>query len=149
MSTQDSIDEELARLLGKDARLSSEQLAKQLKVSSATVRRRMRILIKSGALRILGLIDPKKWGYALPVLIALDVSHDKLEETTQHLAKYPEVRWVSTTTGRYDIIALTRFRTTDYLAEFLKSNVYTLEGVKDTETFICLDVKKDRYIAFE
>ena len=142
----DSIDEQIIRLLGQDARQNSETLAKQLKLSSATVRRRLRKLIHSGVLQIVGVVDPNNFGLPMAAVITLDVAHDKLESAMEALAKRPEVRWISATTGRFDIILIARFRSTDGLSDFITKELAQLEGVKDSETFICLDVKKGRYI---
>jgi Lrp/AsnC family transcriptional regulator for asnA, asnC and gidA len=147
MSTQDSVDEQLVRLLGQNARQNSETLAKKLKVSSATVRRRLRKLLHSDSLRIVGVVDPNKFGLPLGAMIALDVTHEKLESVLDMLAKRPEIRWVSTTTGRFDILALGWFHSTDCLSNFITKELAQLEGLKDSETFICLDVKKRRYVS--
>ena len=51
----DSLDEQLINLLAKDAKQSSEVLARQLCVSSSTIRRRMKKLVQGGVLRITAL----------------------------------------------------------------------------------------------
>ena len=56
----DSLDEQLITLLGEDASKSSKALAKQLNVSQATIRRRIKDLMNSGALRIVGVVEPEK-----------------------------------------------------------------------------------------
>ncbi len=140
------MDEQLVRLLGQDARQNSETLAKQLNLSTATVRRRLRKLIRSESLHIIGVVDPTKFGLPLAVVIALDVTHDKLESAMAVLANRPEIKWVSTTTGRFDIIALARFHSTDSLSSFLTDQLARMEGVRNSETFICLDTKKMRYV---
>ncbi|MFC2017451.1 Lrp/AsnC family transcriptional regulator [Chloroflexota bacterium] len=141
----DSIDKEIARLLGQDARQSSEALAKRLKINSATVRRRLRELIRNKLLKIVGVVDLDRFDAPFAVVITLDVDHDKLETALEALAQRSEVRWVSTTTGRFDIIALARFRSNNSLSEFIKRVVAQLDGVKDSETFICMDVRKGCY----
>ena len=103
------IDEQLIHLLEKDARQSSEALAKQLNVSPTTVRRRKRALMQSGVLRITALIDPYKIGLPLIAVIAFDVAHEKSELIMQELASRPEVKWVALTTGRFDILVLAMF----------------------------------------
>ena len=142
----DSLDEKLIQLLEKDARQSSEVLAKQLNVSPATVRRRIKRLIQSGVLRMMALVDPDKVGFPLIAVIAFDVAHDRLEAAMQTLADLPEVTWVSTTTGRFDILALVRFRSTEELSTFVQKELPNMEGLRDSETFICLQVKKGRYM---
>lgn len=146
MSTPDSTDERIVRILGQDARQNSEVLSKQLNLSSATIRRRLRRLINNGALRIIGVINPEQFGLELAAVIAIDVVNNKLKLAMEMLAKRSEVRWVTTTTGRYDIIAMARFPSTDALSGFLTKDLAELPGIKDSETFICLDFKKGHYI---
>jgi len=148
MSNPDSIDEKLALLLGQDGRQSSETLAKKLKVSSATVRRRLRMLIQSGALKLTALVDPAKFGFPVTVVITLSVAHNKLKAALDMLSDLPETKWISTTTGRYDIIVLAQFRSNDRLSEFMIKEMAQVEGLKDSETFICLDVQKGYYVTF-
>ena len=148
MRILDSIDEQLARLLGENARQSSETLAKQLNVSSATVRRRLRRLIQDDVINIVAVADPIKLGFPVAVVLTLNVAHDKLETCIEALAKRPEIRWVSAITGRFDIIALGRLHSNNDLSEFMTKVLAQMEGLKDSETFLCLDVKKGRYIQF-
>ena len=61
------------------------------------------------------------------------------------LAKMPEIRWVSTTTGRFDVIALARFRSNYDFSEFMTKVLARLDGVKSSETFVCLDIKKGHF----
>ena len=151
MSIVDTLDEKLLQILGKDARLSSEALAKKLNVSPATVRRRVRQLLRQDVLRIVGVGDPQKIGFPLAAIIAIDAAHEKLETVLEELASRPEVKWVSTTTGRFDILALVRFRSTDDLADFMQKTLAQMEGIRDSETFVCLRVAKGRYqrVAFD
>jgi len=142
----DWLDEELVKLLQRDARQSSEALGKQLAVSSTTVRRRIRKLVQDGVLRIVAVVDPKKVGFPLIAFITFDVSHDKLEGVMDKLASHQDVIWVSSTTGRFDVLVVARFRSTDELSNFLEKQIPKMEGIRDSETFICLNVKKGRYI---
>ena len=143
----DGVDEQLITLLGQDARQSSEALARQLGLSAATIRRRLKKLLKSGVIRTIALVDPAKSGFPLTAIIAFDVAHDKLQSTTKMLAEKLEIRWVASTTGRFDIIALARFHSTNELSDFLQNQVSNIEGLHDTETFICLNVNKGSYMA--
>ncbi len=146
MSLPDSIDKQLVRLLGQDARQNSVTLAKKLNLSAATVRRRLRKLLQNNSLRIIGAVDPARFGLLLAVLITLDVSPDKLESAIEVLANRPEIRWVSSTTGRFDIIAFALFPSTDSLSGFLTNQLAQMEGLKNSETFVCLDMKKGRFV---
>ena len=142
----DSLDEQLIELLKEDAQRSSETLGKQLKVSSATVRRRTKKLIQNGMLRIMAVTDPIKVGLPLAVVIAFDVVHEKLNSITTLLANRPEVRWASTTTGRFDLIIIARFSSTEELANFTQKELPKIEGIRNSETFVCLHVEKAHYL---
>jgi len=141
----DALDERLIRLLEKDSRQSSEVLAKQLGVSPATVKRRIKKLVQEDVIRHVVVVNLDKVGMNLTAVISLDVAHDKLGSTLRALAGRPEVRWVSTTTGRFDIIVLVHLHSNDELSEFMENVVAKLEGVKDSETSICLRRQKFRY----
>ena len=112
----------------QDARQNNEILAKKLNLSAATVRRKLRKLINSGLLKVIGVVDPTKFGFPLTVVIGLDVSHNKLESSMEALAQRPEITSVATTTGRFDIIAYGYFRSTAYLSEFMSKVLAELEG---------------------
>ena len=144
MNKPDATDEQIIRLLTEDGRQDSETLAKKLHLSAATVRRRLKKLMQNDVLRIVAVVDPTKFGLALSAIFAFDVAHNKLTSVLEALAKRPEIRWVSTTTGRYDIIAQARFASNDQLAEFVEKELTKIKGVRDSETFICLESKQRR-----
>ncbi len=138
------MDERLIKLLQKDARQSSEVIAKQLNVSPATIRRRIRKLIRSGTMRITAIADPVKIGLPLAAIIAFNVEHGKLDSIMRALVDRPEVEWVSTTTGRFDMLVLARFASTEELSRFVEKEMAELKGIKDSETFICLRIESAR-----
>lgn len=142
----DAVDERIIHLLSQDAWQSSETLAKQIGVSSATVRRRIKKLVKNGTLRVGAFVDPVKIGQPLAAVIALGVPHDKVDSVAEKLAARPEVKWVSSTTGRFDILTLIRLGSTDELANFVQKELPKLEAIKSSETFICLHINKGYYI---
>jgi len=142
----DTVDQQLIQLLEKDTRQSSEKLAKKIGVSPATVRRRVKRLIENGVIHFMGIIDPRKAGVPVGVLVAFDVEHERFDDVAESLARHPRVRWVAVATGRFDILAFGRFPNTDELSHFLEKEISSLEGVKNSETFVILSMKKARYL---
>lgn len=140
------IDEHLISLLEKDARQSSKKLAEELSVSAATVRRRINKLIKVGVLRIMGVADRRKLGPCLITLLAFDVEVNKMELATETLLSSPEVKYVFSTTGRFDVIVIARFDSPEGLTHFLRKQVASIDGLRHSETFICLTVSKQPHI---
>ena len=117
-------------------------IAEKLKVSPATIRRRKQELIKRGVIRIAAIPDADKTGYPLKAVIAFDIGHDALKAAMEKLVKRPEVKWMSATSGRFDLMASVWLKSTDALYEFMETEVAKLDGLKNTETFICLRVAK-------
>ncbi len=140
--TIDLLDEQLFNLLMEDARKSSDVLAKQLNVSSSTIRRRMKRLVEQEIIHIIALPDPSKIGLSLEAVVALDIVQENVNAVIEVLRKHPKVRWVSATSGRFDVMAYVWFASTDELYDFMGSEIGSLEGLKNSETFICLHVAK-------
>ena len=147
MGTNDSLDTQLIRLLEHDGRQSSRVLAKHLNASAATIRRRIRKLIQDDVIRIQAVFNPSKVGTGLSAIISLDVEPRNLETAVSRLVGHRNVEWLSITTGRFDIIAEVRFSSTDELYSFLQAEMPKIEGLKNTETFVCLHLVKAPYLA--
>ena len=137
----DSLDEQLIHLLEQDAGQSSKALAKRLNASPATIRRRIRKLVQEDVIHIRALLNPSKIGLMAAVL-TLDVDHRSLGKAIKQLASKDNVVWLSTITGRFDIMALLRIKSTDELFAFLQEELPKIQGVKNSETFVCLHVLK-------
>lgn len=142
----DSLDVKLLRLLQENAHRSSADLAKQLDISSTTIRRRVRRLIKTGVVRILARVDPTKLGAIVPVVMAFNVSHDKINSVLETLAKINEVTWFATCTGRYDIMAILWFESNETFVSFMHAELPKIKDVKNTETFVCIKTNIVDYV---
>jgi len=141
----DTMEERLMGLLQKDGRQSSESLARDLRISPSTILRRIRELTKSGVLHIVAVVDLGKVGFPLVVVVGIDATQGKVTSVTEALAQQAAVKFVTTAAGRFDILAFMRFRSNEEFYQFMEMALASMEGVKDTETFICLDVRKGRY----
>ncbi len=146
MDKIDEIDNKLIKLLQQDAWQRAGALAKALDISPATVRRRLRRLIQNGVLRAKAIADSSIITLPLTVVIALDVAHQHLDHVAKTLTGLPEIAWLATTTGQFDIIVLGQFHSMDELSEFLQRQLTTMEGIKDSQTFICLHIDKGRHL---
>ncbi len=138
----DDLDRKLIDLLKTEAQQTSEKLGRKLRVSSATVRRRTRKLIQNRIIKIVATADSRRLGYPLKVIIAFDVDHDQLEAVTRTLNRDPEIEWVCTTAGRYDIVASGHFADTERLSEYLRGRASEIQGIRNSETFLCLQMGK-------
>jgi len=142
----DLIDKQIVQLLEKNARQSSKVLAKKLNISPATVRRRIGNLIKANVIRFIAVVDPKRGGFPFAALLSLDVELENLDAAIQALDKRPEIRWLCTSTGRANVVALAQFASPDELADFTRNEVSKIEGIKRLETSIILKREKTHYV---
>ena len=138
----DLLNTQLISLLEGNANQTSEELAKQLNVSSSTIRRRMKELIRQGTLHIVAIPEPKNMGISMIAIIAFQVQHESLSSVLNTLKTREDVKCLYATSGRYDVMALTWFSSSEQLYKFMEEDVAKLEGVKGTETFVCMHAVK-------
>ena len=82
----------------------------------------------------------------LSAIIALNVAHEDIDDVTRALDGLPEIIWFATTTGQFDIIVLGQFHSMEELNEFLRRKLIPTEGIKDSQTFVCLHIDKGRHL---
>jgi len=142
----DKTDIALIEILQKDARFTSDELAKQLHVSSATIRRRTQKLLQDDVMRIVAITDPKKIGLSTVAGIHIEFNLKNVDKGAEELARYKNVKSVSLTTGRFNCMALAVFASTDEFQNFMRTVVSNLEGLAAVETHIFLEYKKGKFI---
>ena len=142
----DVIDKQLVQLLEKDASQNSKILAAQLDVSAATVRRRIAKLVKNDVIRFVAVVDPEKAGFPFAAVLTLDIELAHLDSAVQYLDSRPEVRWLCTSTGRFNVVAVIQFASPSELANFTKKELAIVKGVKHIETSIILKREKAHYV---
>jgi DNA-binding Lrp family transcriptional regulator len=138
----DELDARIVKLVEKNARQTSDVIAKQLSVSSATVRRRLKRLLDTRELHIEAYRDLAKAGLTVSALIGLKIEHELHEQVMAAVSGLREVYWASTTTGRFDAFILSYSSSDEQLYLFLRDTLLKIKGIKDSETFLCLRVEK-------
>jgi Lrp/AsnC family transcriptional regulator for asnA, asnC and gidA len=141
--TLDELDVKLINLLQQDGRASNIELARQAGVSEGTVRRRFRTLVNDNVLRVVAIPDPAKLGRGTTALIGLQVDPAEVEPAAAELSGIPEVQYVSVTTGAYDIFVWVAMPSPEELSQFLRARIGAINGIRRTETFVNLSVKKN------
>ncbi len=138
----DELDRKIIGILQLDGRASNAKIARQLGVSEGTIRRRLKRLIEDEAIQVVALPEPSKLGYNTEAIVGIQVDPGKLESVADELGRVPETLNVSVTTGAFDIFAWVALPSPEQLHSFLLSTVGKIDGVKRSETFVTLSVKK-------
>lgn len=130
----DETDLRIIRLLQGDGRMTNMDVARALGMSEATVRKRVDRLISEKVIRVVALPDLAAVGYPLVALVTLRVELGRLEQVGRAVAALPEVRWVSCTTGGYDLILEAAFPSDEQLWRFLTNDLAAIAGIKEVAT---------------
>lgn len=141
----DFLDHKILRLLGEDGRISAGEMAKRLRVSTPTVRSRLKNLQESGQLKLCGLIDPDQQQEITTALVAMSVrSHGKMDQILKKIADLDNVVWAAVVSGRYDIIAEVAFKGgTIELYHFTTAAILKMADVVRSETFVVMKSKNN------
>jgi Lrp/AsnC family transcriptional regulator for asnA, asnC and gidA len=127
----DEIDQKILKLLEEDARLPFLEIAKKLKLSESTVRKRVQALKEKGVIKRFTVeIDPTRIGLNTVAIVGIDVDPPKLLEVAQKLCEFKEIRCVATSTG--DHMIMTEIWTNDgrELTRLISEKIGPIEGVK-------------------
>ncbi len=101
----DEIDLAILKFLQEDASISFTEIARRLKISESTVRKRVEKLKQGGVIkRFTVIIDPSKIGLNTVAIVGIDVDPSKLLEVSQKICEIPETRYVATSTGDHMIM---------------------------------------------
>ena len=84
-------------------------------------------------------------GYSFEAINGIQVDPDKIDESSETISELDEVSWVVVTTGAYDIFAWIAVESAKDLGNFLRDKLGSVSGVRRTETFVNLAVKKRSY----
>ena len=136
----DTLDNKIIRLLTEKGRMPIGEMAKKLKVTSPTIRNRIKDLEKSGLFKVSGLIDPNKHQEMITALVAMSIKSDgKMDQILKNIGQLENVVWVGVVTGRYDIIAeVVCTGGKDELYRFTTETILKMGNVVRSETFIIM-----------
>ena len=140
--TLDGLDRKIIETLQADGRASHAEMARGLGVSEGTVRRRLAKLLDDRVIRVIAIAEPEQLGYHTSAFIGLQIDPSRVESVAETLAQLPETEHVAITTGSYDIFIWVNLASSEALASFLHHKVGTVEGVRQTETFVSLETRK-------
>jgi Lrp/AsnC family transcriptional regulator for asnA, asnC and gidA len=141
----DALDQKIIKLLQMDGRASNARIAREVGVSEGTVRRRLRHLIQGDVVRVIAVPNLEQMGYGTAALIGLQTDPGRVDEVADAISALEEVHYVAITTGAYDIFAWVGLESPEMLGIFLRTKVGTVSGVRRTETFVNLSIKKRTY----
>ena len=135
----DKIDLGIIEMLSKNSRTPYMGIAKKLKVSESTIRKRVFNLEKKGVIKKYSLVvDTVKIGFENIALIGVDVTAEKYLDVAKKLTEIDGVRYVASSTGDHMFMLEAWTRNGEDLRA-LSDKIKGLDGV----TRICPAIIKD------
>lgn len=142
--TLDATSKAIIEQLQQDGRRSYAEIGKVVGLSEAAVRQRVQKLSDAGVLQIVAVTDPMRLGFSRQAMLGIHVTGDT-RVVAEQLAAIPEVDYVVLSAGSFDILAEVVCENDDALIELLNQQIREIEGVTSTETFLYLQLKKQKY----
>ncbi len=139
----DHSDRKLIAALSKDGQLSPGRIAEDMGVTAPTVRSRMKNLIRTGVLKVAGLINPMTTRGLTIALVGITIhSHEQLDKKLEQIGSLPRVTGARGH-GRYDIIVeIVCSDSTADLYDFLNKDLSGVGGINSSESFVVMKSRR-------
>jgi len=140
----DEVSKAIIEQLQQDGRRAYAKIGQAVGLSEAAVRQRVQRMIDSGLMQIVAVTDPMELGFARQAMIGLTVE-GPLEAVADALAEMEEIEYVVITAGGFDILVEAVCESDEHLLSVLSSRIRSIPGVRGTETFVYLKLRKQTY----
>jgi Lrp/AsnC family transcriptional regulator for asnA, asnC and gidA len=130
--------------LQQDGRRPYAAIGKAVGLSEAAVRQRVQRLVDTGVIQIVAVTDPMQVGFPRAAMLGIRVDGD-IPQVADALAELDEVDYVVITAGTFDILAEVVCEDDDHLLEIMNNKIRSIPGVRSTETFVYLKLRKQIY----
>lgn len=141
----DKKDRAIISYLQYDGRTPFTKIADELNITEGSVRHRVKRLINSGKLQIVGIVEPTELGWNEGGMIGISVQADRVEEIAEAISQLPEVTYLFQAAGEYDLFAEVYCKDRDHFVSFLNNKLQKISGVKRTQSFLILKIYKLSY----
>lgn len=141
----DETDAKIIEALRADGRVAFTQIAEQLNVSPGMIRQRCNRLVEQGFLKVVAITNPLRMGFKTMAMIGIRAEGSKLLEVADKVSKLDEVIYLIVASGRFDIFAEVVCRDHEHLLQFITEKLSTIDGVRESESFLHLKIAKEIY----
>jgi Lrp/AsnC family transcriptional regulator for asnA, asnC and gidA len=141
----DETDRAIIARLQYDGRMPFTDIAAEVGLSEGSVRRRVKRLVDSGVLQIVGVVEPQYLNWQAAGMIGVSVEAERVDAVAEQIAQFPEVSYLFMASGGFDLFVEVYCRDREHLASFLNNKLRQVPGVERTETFMILKMYKLSY----
>ena len=140
----DAPNRAIIEALQRDGRQPYGAIAEEVGLSEAAVRRRVQRLRESGIMQIVAVTDPLQVGFRRQAMVGIRADGDT-REVADRLAAVDDIDYVVMVTGTFDILVELVCVDEDHMLDLLNGVIRQIPGVRSTEMFMYLKLKKQTY----
>ncbi|AXI81580.1 Lrp/AsnC family transcriptional regulator [Peterkaempfera bronchialis] len=140
----DSVSKAIIEQLQEDGRRPYAAIGKAVGLSEAAVRQRVQKLLDQGVMQIVAVTDPLTVGFTRQAMVGITIEGD-IDPVADALAALDEVDYVVATAGSFDLLAELVCEDDEHLLELINKRIRALPGVRSTESFVYLKLRKQTY----
>jgi Lrp/AsnC family transcriptional regulator for asnA, asnC and gidA len=140
----DSVSKAIIEQLQEDGRRPYAAIGKAVGLSEAAVRQRVQKLLDQGVMQIVAVTDPLTVGFPRQAMVGINVQGD-VENVADALSEMDEVNYVVVTAGSFDLLIEVVCEDDDHLLEIINKRIRALPGVRSTESFVYMKLRKQTY----
>ena len=140
----DEVSKKIIEQLQQDGRRSYAAIGKEVGLSEAAVRQRVQRLVEGGVMQVVAVTDPLELGFARQAMIGIKVD-GPIEKVADQLAELDEDAYVVNTAGTFDVLAEVVAASDEDQLALVSTRIRSIAGVRATETFMYLSLRKQTY----
>ncbi|MXG25469.1 Lrp/AsnC family transcriptional regulator [Streptomyces fulvissimus] len=141
----DAVSLAIIEQLQEDGRRPYAAIGKAVGLSEAAVRQRVQKLLDQGVMQIVAVTDPLTVGFRRQAMVGINVEGD-LDPVAEALSAMAECEYVVMTAGSFDLMVEIVCEDDDHLLETINKRIRAIPGVRSTESFVYLKLKKQTYM---
>ena len=147
MEELDQIDLQILRILQKNSKLTTKELADAVHLTATPVFERQKRLERQGYIKkYVAVLDPEKLNQGLLVFCKVklkQINHEIADAFTRRILRIPEVIECYNTSGNYDYLLKVRASDMKQYQEFVLNKLGEIESLASLEsTFVMSEVKQ-------
>jgi len=139
----DETDKAIIEELQRDGRVPYTRLGAAVGLSEAAARQRVQRLIDSGVMQVVAVTNPLAHGFRRMAMIGVR-TEGPTDDIAKSLQAMPDIDYLVVTAGTYDLMAEVVVPDDGALLD-LTNRIRAVPGVRNTETFIYLDLVKQTF----
>ena len=147
----DKKDIEILRIVQRNSKITTREIARQLSIPVTTVFTRIKKLEQKGIIKeYRAILNEKKLGKGTTAFILASFSYRtqnkellSQRELAREIAKFPEVQEVHIITGDWDLLIKVKAENVEAIGKFVIDKLRLVKGIEKTLTCVVFETEKE------